>query len=405
MNSAKRVGLTRHYVLLAVLGASCSAVALAMFYQGMVVYSGIALLAGLWTVVVAAAIALQLHDKALSEQNRHLLATEKAQFRETLESEIGQRLQQLESEWVPILRNQLITANKQMESGIVDITQSFGHVHETLNDTIRIGNHAAETLGNATSGSAEMSLERRVSNELDRMLKTIAQSLQEKAGMFEEVKNFVASTEELARMASSVEELAGKTNLVALNAAIEAARAGEDGRGFSIVADEVRKLSMLSAETGLKIRERVQHIAEAARRAGQGADRMKQSDSALLDNARKVTQKVIGEFTEVTAPLQQASESILTNTQSVSSDLSTAIVNFQFQDRVSQIIHHIDESLEALQTQIRQQNCRLDVAGLLKTLADNYTMAEERLNHHAKSGGEKQASAGAASKSSDITFF
>lgn len=44
-------------------------------------------------------------------------------------------------------------------------------------------------------------------------------------------------------MTHDVEKIAGKINLLSLNAAIEAARAGEAGRGFAVVASNIRELS------------------------------------------------------------------------------------------------------------------------------------------------------------------
>ena len=403
MTATKPAGVASSRVVAVVLAAVGSGVGAYLMSIGNTTEAGVVLIASLWLLEFVSSFN---QNQVLNHQKQAELqqsVSDKARVRKEVEEEILVQLRMLESQWVPVLRNQLVTANKQMESGIVDLTQSFGNVHVTLNDTIRIGQSAAETLGGTSGGSGKDSLESRVGSALESMLKTIADSLKEKAGMFEEVKQFVSSTEELARMASAVEELAGKTNLVALNAAIEAARAGEDGRGFSIVADEVRKLSMLSAETGLKIRERVQLIAEAARRAGQGAERMKKSDSQLLDNARKTTQQVISQFTEVTAPLQKASQSILENTESVSHDLSNAIVNFQFQDRVSQIILHIDSSLKMLQEQIQTEQTHLDVNKLLTELAKHYTTAEERLNHNqGKTSNQPVAS---PVKEVDVTFF
>jgi methyl-accepting chemotaxis protein len=96
-----------------------------------------------------------------------------------------------------------------------------------------------------------------------------------------------ASSDGIAKIIKTIDEIAFQTNILALNAAVEAARAGEAGMGFAVVANEVRNLAQLSASAA---KETTAKIEGALSKTAQGVGISNQVAQALNDILVKTKQ-------------------------------------------------------------------------------------------------------------------
>ncbi|MBN1412481.1 MAG: HAMP domain-containing protein [Spirochaetales bacterium] len=97
---------------------------------------------------------------------------------------------------------------------------------------------------------------------IDDLVSSVISSQKEMEDTINVIQKMADSTEVVMEAAAMINNIAGKLDTLAINAAIEAAQAGQAGKGFTVVAEEIRSMAEDTVQNSKQITESLNEMIE-----------------------------------------------------------------------------------------------------------------------------------------------
>lgn len=189
-------------------------------------------------------------------------------------------------------------------------------------------------------------------------------------------ENITASTmltqkaEAISTIIGTMEEIAGQTNLLSLNASIEAARAGEAGKGFAVVALEVKKLAEKSQLSSQQIAEILNEIREETKNTKAS---LSNSQKAIEENektgfqVRKAFMNIAennnetsSKIDQITSKIKKLTESFQEITQNIGNISSVSEENTTSLEDLSDSFHTVNQKIKTISSEFEDLRAIID---------------------------------------------
>jgi methyl-accepting chemotaxis protein len=184
---------------------------------------------------------------------------------------------------------QISAASGQVSTSSQSLAESSSEQAASLEET----SASLEEISSMTKRNAESAENARaISEESSRATEVGTREMSE---MVEAMAAIKSSSDNIAKIIKTIDEIAFQTNILALNAAVEAARAGEAGAGFAVVADEVRNLAQRAANAAKETAQKIDDSISKSERGVEISNRVAGGLREITEKTRRVNE-LIGEI-------------------------------------------------------------------------------------------------------------
>jgi methyl-accepting chemotaxis protein len=178
-------------------------------------------------------------------------------------------------ESIQLLEQLAVEETEQARNTLASVEKMSDSIEQVANNANQAAHLADDAYQETQAGT----------NAMDETVSSILNVRSTVGETAKKIKRLGESSQKIAEVVSLIEDIALKTNLLAINASVEASRAGEQGQGFTVVAEQVGVLAEQSKKATKKIANIITIIQAQTQEVAQA---MELSTSQVVDTTNLV---------------------------------------------------------------------------------------------------------------------
>lgn len=258
--------------------------------------------------------------------------------------------------------NAVTGQTREQSEDLQEVSGSVDQIRQAINEVAASVSSVADATFEAANLGRDATL---IGNDTTARLAQLDSTVADAA---KQIRDLVQSIAQIGEVSAFIKEIAGQTNLLALNAAIEAARAGEHGRGFAVVADEVRKLSENTTRSTVRITELLDAVHLAAGQTEQTIDEARQAANDGLGKGQEMA-TMLGQIDSLVAGISDSMQQIAAATEEQSAATHLIGSNIEVVSRIA------DETLQSMTATDADISLLVDVADRMEQAVGRFSLS------------------------------